>query len=285
MDDQEPPTTTWRKRWAASKGSLAVIFGAVTVALIITVVLQAVEILQPHTKVLWGSLSEALAAIGTLLAVGVALWQSVVIRRQAKDDATEGADRFKAEIEAANERTIQEVEAAERRSQRELDAAAKRHEAELETQREVARTQRVHLSEQEFKVAMTRVARAASSFTHELATLVSETQRIVALPTRQERDDEIKPIARRMNLASHALTIEISGAHMLTNNDQLHTALDPILEAGVAATLSANEYENTVIMAGETPNAVPVYMAMEEMNRVVGDASRLAGRLLVTGWD
>lgn len=275
----------WRTDWATSKGDVAVIASLLTLCLLVVVGIQAIELGQKYPVIDWGSVSDAFAAVGTVGAVVVALWQSVVIRRQAKEAAAESAEQLEAEIAAANARTIQEVEAAERRFHRQQEADAKRHEAELETQRELARVQRVHLREQEFKVAMTRVARAASSFTHELATLLSETQHIVALPTRQERDDAVKPIARRMNLASHTLAIEISGAHMLTNNDQLHASLDPILQAGINGTVSANEYENTMIMAGETPNAVPIISAMEAINRVVGDANRLAGQLLVTGWD
>lgn len=277
--------TIWRKRWAAWKGALALTFGVVTVALTITVVVQAIEIMLPHTKVLWGSISEALAAIGTLLAVGVALWQSSVIRRQAEHDASDTARRFAAEIEAANNRTIQEVEAAEQRSQRELEAAAKRHEAELASQREVARVQRVHQREQEFKVAVTRVARAVSSYTHELATLISRTRAIVALPTREERDDAVAPIAKSLNLATHVITIEIAGARMLTNNEQLQTALDPILHAGVVSVANADEYENILIIGGQTPNEAPIYSVMEALNAAVGNVTKLAGQLLLTGWD
>jgi hypothetical protein len=278
-------TKEFREWWADTKGSLAVVFGALSLALLVIGVCQSLNLLERYPVIEWGSLGDAFAAAGTLLAVIVALWQSVVLRRQAKDEAKGAADRFQAEIDAANHRTIQEVEAAERRSQRELDAATKRHEAELATQREVARTQRIHLREQEFKVAVTRVARAAGAYTHELATLLSETQHIITKPTRQERDDEVRPIARRMNLAAHSLTIEISGAHMLTNNQQLHLALDPIVQAGMEATLAANEYQNTLIWTGQSPNSAPIYVAMEKVNRVIGDASRLAGELLVTGWD
>jgi rRNA maturation endonuclease Nob1 len=272
-----------RTVWAASKGYLALGFGITTLCLAVLVVLQAFELRQRYPLVSWGSVTEAFGAVGTVLAVAVALWQSVVIRRQAKADANDAAIRFQSEIEAANTRTVQEVEAAESRSKAELAAAAERHKVELDAQRELARVQRVNLQEQEFKLALIRVSRAASAYTHELATLVAETQRILTLPTRQERDDAIKPIAKKMNLVSHDLAIEVSGAHMLTNNDQLHAALDQITGAATDALVRANEYENTVIMAVETPNAAPIYMAMEAINRVVGDAIRLAGELLVTG--
>lgn len=280
-DDQ----SRWRRVWDTNTGWLAVALALTTLCLAIVVAIQAIAVRHTYTTIDWGSVSDAFAAFGTLTAVGVALWQSVVIRRQAKEDATEAAARFKEEIAAANERTVQEVEAAEARFQQEQKAAAERHAAELDTQREVARIQRVHLREQEFKLAVIRVSRAASAYTHELATLVAETQRIITLSTRQERDDAIKPIAKKMNIASHDLAIEVSGAHTLTNNEQIHSSLDPIMREAAKASLGVNDYENTVIMAGETPNAAPIFMAMEAINRAVGDVTRLAGKLLVTGWD
>ncbi|UNB50134.1 hypothetical protein [Mycolicibacterium sp. YH-1] len=61
------------------------VFGIATVCLIALTVIQAVAIHQTYTVISWGSVSEGFAAVGTLLAVGVALWQSVVIRRQAAE--------------------------------------------------------------------------------------------------------------------------------------------------------------------------------------------------------
>lgn len=239
----------------------------------------------PFLVTAWGTPAEWFAGLASFAAVAVALWQSIVISNQAKDEATKAGDRFKEELNAANERTIHEVNAAEQRSRQELEAANQRHAAEMEQQRKLAQIQRVHLREQEFKLALIRVSKAQSAYTHELATLLSETQLIIGLATRQERDDAIKPIAKKMNLASHDLALEVAGAHMLTNNDQIHSSMDPILMAATEATTAANEYENTIIMAGQTPDAVPIYMAMEKLNRAVGDARRLAGEVLVTGWD
>lgn len=201
-----------------------------------------------------GSVSDAFAAVGTISAVIVALWQSVVIRRQAKDSAKEAADRFEDEIKAASARTRQEVDAAEQRSQREQQAAAERHEAELEVQREVARTQRVHLREQEFKLALIRVSRAASAYTHELATMVEQTGRVVNMPTRQERADALRPISKKLGALAEDLSVEISGAHMLTNNDELHNALDAVNAAAMSGPLSESNFRNTVIMEGQDPD-------------------------------
>lgn len=239
----------------------------------------------PFWSEVWGTAAEWFSGIASFVAVAVALWQSIVIRKQAKDDAKDAAKRFQEEIDAANKRTIDEVQAAEARSQLELEAANKRHAVEMEQQRELARVQRVHLREQEFKLALIRVSKAASAYTHELATLLAEAQHIITFSTRQERDDAIKPIAKKMNLAARDLSLEVAGAHMLTNIDAIHSSMDPIMAAAVECTTAANDYENTIIMSGQTPNAVPVYMAMERINNAVGDARRLAGEVLVTGWN
>lgn len=239
----------------------------------------------PFWSDVWGTAAEWFSGIASFVAVAVALWQSIVIRKQARDDAKDAARRFQEEIDAANKRTIDEVQAAEARSQLELEAANKRHAVEMEQQRELARVQRVHLREQEFKLALIRVSKAASAYTHELATLMAETQRLITLGTRQERDDAIKPMAKKRNLAAADLSLEVAGAHMLTNNEMIHTSMDPIMEAAVACTTAAGEYENTIIRSGTTPNQLPVYMAMERINNAVGDARKLAGTVLVTGWN
>lgn len=72
---------------------------------------------------------------------------------------------------------------------------------------------------------------------------------------------------------------------MLTNSNELQLALDPILHAGVEATTKADEYENILIIGGHTPNDAPIYAAMQAMNSAVGNVTKLAGQLLLTGWD
>lgn len=233
----------------------------------------------------WGTVAEWFSGIASFGAVVVALWQSIVIRKHANDEAKKAADQFQTEIDAANERTVKEVQAAERRSEVELAAANKRHEIELEQQRQLARTQRIAIYEQEFKLALIRVSKAASAYSHELATLVAETQRICQMTMRQERDDAMKPIAKKRNLAVHDLNLEVAGAHMLTNNDSIHAAMDPIVQAGLEGTIAADEYEHVIIFTGQLPNQYPIFSAMEKISSAVGDARQLVGKKLVTGWD
>jgi hypothetical protein len=272
------------KAWADSKGYLAAVFGVAVVALIVLVVIQAVAIRRSYTEIPWGSVSEGFGAVGTVLAVAVALWQSVVIRRQANEDAIAAAKRFQDEVDAANARTVQEVDAAERRSQVELAAAAERHKVELDAQRELARIQREHLQEQEFKRALIRVSRAASLYTQELATLVSETNRVVGLSTRQERDDALKPVSRRLGALVVDLGMEITGAGMFTNSDELRKALDRVTEQALAGPVAEIDFRNTATMAGQTPNQAPIFMVMDRLPRVIGEVRALAAKLLVTGW-
>lgn len=203
--EQPEPSDKWYRKVTAWR-FIAAVFGIATAVLILLLVKQAVELHGRYTITNWGNVAEAFGAAGTLLAVAVALWQSIVIRRQAQQEAKDAADRL----------------------ERELKAADKRHKTELDAQREIARVQRLHQREQEFKLALIRVSRAASAYIHELATLVAETPGIVTLPTRQVRDDALKPISKQLGALALDLSAEISGAHMLTNNDQLHDALDVV---------------------------------------------------------
>lgn len=259
-----------RDTWSANASYFAVVLGIAAASLLLTVAVQAVELHRRYPLTNWGTVPEAFAAVGTVLAVVVALWQSTVIRRQAEREATDG---FAEELTSARE-----IHAAE------MKAADVRHKAELEAQREIARVQRVSLLEQEFKLALIRVSKAASAYTHELATLIAETSRFLKQPTQQGRDDALKPISKQLGARAHDLTAEISGAHMLTNNDDLHAALDRVTAAAIKGPASELTYKNTVV-SGKTPNPAPLFMVMEELPRVIGDARRLAGRMLVTGWN
>jgi hypothetical protein len=140
------------------------------------------------------------------------------------------------------------------------------------------------LREQEFKLALIRVTRAASAYTHELATLIAETSRIVSQPTEQERDDALKPISKQISALVHDLNAEVQGAHMLTNSDELHDALDKVTDTAMKGPQFEVLYRNYAVK-GTTPSPALLYMVMADLHRVVGDVRRLAGRLLVTGFD
>ena len=70
---------------------------------------------------------------------------------------------------------------------------------------------------------------------------------------------------------------------MLTDNDRLHDALDRVNAEAIRGPEGEIQYRNTVIMAGQVGNEAPIFMAMESLHRVIGDARRLEGEVLVTG--
>ena len=273
----EPPRNWYQKAvsWCSTNASWLVPASAIlTLILILIVVKQIVELHGQYTETNWGNVAEAFGAAGTLLAVVVALWQSTVIQHQPEREATDAAQRFEQELTSARGLHVAEMKAAD-----------DQHKAELEAQREIARVQRVSLLEQEFKLALIRVTRAASAYTHALATLIAETPRIISGTTRQERDDALKPISKELAAAVHDLNAEISSAHMLTNNDQLHDALDRITATAMKGPKAELDFRNTAVMAGQHPNEAPIFMVMQELHQVIGDVRRLAGGILVTGMD
>lgn len=262
MNQQPEAPPKWREVWDANKGFVAVGFGGTTLLLLIVAIIQGQDLQRKYPWVSWGTVPESFAAVGTVLAVAVALWQSLVIRRQAKADNDAAAEQF----------------------QTELDAAAERHRVELENQRELARVQRVHVQEQEFKLALIRVSRAANAYTQGLATLIAETNRIIALPSRQERDDALKPISKELATLLLDVSAETTGAGFFTNNPQLHDALDDITQAAIRGPEAEMNYRNHLTFRGEMPNQAPIFMAMEGLPQAIGNARRLAGQLLTTGW-
>lgn len=261
-------------RW---RGSLALLLGLVAVGLLVWSF-----VLDPWPV---GSTPEWLAGLGTSAAVAVALWQSVVLRRQAEQDATDTADRFQRDLDAANARMDRDIAAAEERHRIELEAAENRHRIELEQQRELARVQRLHLREQEFKMAMIRITRTINAVTHTLATLSEDAKRAVDIPERKGREDALLLVSKTLDLAVQDVQAEVSGAHMLTRNDNLHEALNRVLQATLGAPAAEMAVRAPVINQGRMPTPNPIPRAMSAMQTAVGNARQMAGDLLDTGWE
>ncbi|MDD4867824.1 MAG: hypothetical protein PHQ28_12120 [Mycobacterium sp.] len=222
------------------------------------------------------SATARLPCLTTSIAVFVALWQSVVIRRQARDDAI-----------AAHERLRHELEAAEQRSVRELDCVRQLHRMELEAHREQARIERVHLREQEFKLAVIRVSRATNDYTHELAILTERGHKVVMIPEKQEREDALAPNSKRLASLLKNMQLEISAAHMFTRNKALLDALDAVNATTVLGSHAEMLFRESVIGNCTMTHSVAeaIFRAMTTMQTATGNVRRLAGELLETTWD
>lgn len=221
-----------------------------------------------------GPKAEWFSGFATVAAVGVALWQTLSIQRQAKADAADAAKRLQDEIDAA-----------EQRSTRELENARELHRVELEAQREIARVQRVHLREQEFKLALIRVSRAVNDYTHELATLVEQGRRVAKLTEKAEREDALLSLSKQLGSLAKDIQLEVSGARMFTRSDQLQEALNGVLAAVMHGPEAEIGFRQGVINRGQMPAPIAIFRAMEMMQQAVGAARQLAGDLLATGWD
>ena len=267
----EPPDR--RRWWHCTAPRIASRIAALILAVSAAVLLAWLLLSQP-----WDAASKAawFSGLGMFLAVVVALWQSVIIRRQAEDDAKE-----------AHERLRRELKAAEQRSVRELNNARELHRIELEAQREQARIQRVHLREQEFKLALIRVSRAINDYTLELAILIEQGHKVVTMPERQEREDALAPASKKLGSLLKDVQLEISGAHMFTRNTALHNSLDAVNATTMLGSHAEAMFREAVINISTMPRSVAdaIFQAMTTMQTATGNVRRLAGELLDTGWD
>lgn len=241
---------------AAGLGLLSVGLGAI-------VVMQAIDLHRTLPGISWGNVSEAFGAAATFLAVAVALWQSNVVRLQAEKESAEAAARFTAELE----------------SQKELAKA------ELDSQKALARTQRIHLQEQNFKLALIRISRAADDYTHELATLIEQGTRAAKIPDKDKRADYLLPLSKQLGLIAKHVASEISGAHLLTRNSDLHAALNQVNLTLQQALMIEMAFRTPLIDFGTVPSTRPVLAAMNTIQGSLGAVRRLAGDLLIAGWE
>lgn len=241
---------------------------------LLTVLLAWLLLNRPWDVV--ASAAARLPCLVTFIAVVVALWQSVIIRRQARDDAR-----------TAHERLRRELEAAEQRSARELDYARELHRIELEAYREQARIERAHLREQEFKLALIRVSRATNDYTLELAILTERGHKVVTMPEKQEREDALVPNSKRLASLLKNMQLEISAAHMFTRNKALLDSLDALNAATVLGSHAEMLFRESVISNCTMTRSVAeaIFRAMTTMQTATGNVRRLAGELLETGWD
>jgi hypothetical protein len=269
-----------RAAWRADALSLLNVFALTTAFLLVLAVLQAIELRQARPVINWGSVSDAFAACGTILAVVVALRQAYAARKQADEDASDAAERLERELAAAEKRHQDQL-----REQREVATL------EVENQIQLARVQRLHIREQDFKNALIRITRAAGAYTHELATLLELGRRVVKMPLPvDQRGDALHDVSKQLGRYVQDFSIEIAGAHMLTQDDEIHEALNQVNAALMLGPQAEIAFRNVVIDGAfkerdVTNAAAPIFMAMDAIQTRLGEARQLAGDKLITGWD
>ena len=72
---------------------------------------------------------------------------------------------------------------------------------------------------------------------------------------------------------------------MLTNNDQLHEALDQLNATAQKGPLRETTFRHTAVYEGQVPTEVPIFLWMDALRRDVEAARHLAAQILTTGWD
>lgn len=214
----------------------------------------------------------------------VAIWQTITIQRYAMQTATEAAERLRKEFVAAEERAAREVAITRRLHQTEMEAQQTLHRVELDAQRELARAERRHLLERLQKQAMIEVSRAVAAQTQMLATLWNEAARVLLIDDPGERELAMSPIFDQIGQVVNDFSVELGNAHLLIEDQHLHSALDRINEAAVMAVRVAEEI-HTAVLEGQAPEPNPVPPVQRLMHSRAADARRLAWELLRAGLD
>jgi hypothetical protein len=220
-----------------------------------------------------GSKAEWFSGAGVFGAVAVAMWQTLNIQRQAKQDAADAAERLRKELAAAEER-----------STRELALTQTLHRVEMDAQRELARVERVHLLDQQQKQAMIEVSRAVSAHTQSLATLWNEGAHILRIEDRDEREQAMNPVFEQTAQVVSDFSVELVNAHLFIEDDRLHQALNRVNEAALMAIRVAEDV-HVAVVEGCAPHPNPIPPVQRLMHRRAAEARRLAWELLRTGLD
>ncbi|MGH3674907.1 MAG: hypothetical protein ACRDU5_04050 [Mycobacterium sp.] len=216
--------------------------------------------------------------------VMVAMWQTLTVRHQAKQDAADSAERLRSELAAAEERTARELDRTQTLHRAEMEAQQKLHSAEMEAQRELARIERSHLLKQLQKQAMIEVSRAVSAHTQMLATLWNQGANILRNEDRDEREKAMNPIFEQISRVVSDFSVELDNAHLLIEDDRLHHALNRVNEAALTAIQVAEEVHLAVV-DGREPESNPIPPVQRLMHERAAEARRLAWDLLRTGLD
>jgi hypothetical protein len=226
-----------------------------------------------------GSKAQWLTGAGVILAVALALWQTLHLQRQANRDAAQAAERLRMELAAAAARSAEELAHARELHWVEMEAQRKLHAVEMETQRKLAHTQRTQLLEQQQKQAIIEVSRAVSAHTYALATLWNQAASILRLKDRDKREQAMDPIFEQIGQVVNDFSVELANAHLLTEDDRLHAALNRVNDAALMAIEVAEEM-HTAVVEGEAPESNPIPSIQRLMQQRTAEARHLAWELL-----
>jgi hypothetical protein len=219
--------------------------------------------------------------------VMVTMWQTVTIQRRASQDAAEAAERLRMELAAADERSARElalIQSLHRVEMEAMEAKEKLYRTEVETQRELARVERINLVNQLQKQALIEVSRTVNGHTQILATLWNQAASILTTEDPDERELAMNPIFEQISQVVNDFSVEVSNAHLLIEDARVHRALDRINEAVLMGIRVAEEVHDAVIQ-GSAPQSNPVAPVQRLMQSRAAEARQLAWTLLRAGID
>lgn len=128
-----------------------------------------------------------------------------------------------------------------------------------------------------------------AAYTQELATLLEQGRRVVRIPADQ-RADALLDVSKQLGRYVQDFNIELAGAHMLTQDDEIHEALNRVNAALMLGPEGEIAFRDAVMnpvseVRDATRAAAPIFMAMQEIQTRLAEARQLAGDKLIAGWD
>ena len=229
-----------------------------------------------------GSRAEWFFGSAVFVVVLVSIWQTHRLQRRAEQESLAAAEMLRRELAAAAERSALELALTQKSHQAELAAREKSHRAELDAQRELARVERLHLTRQLQRHAMTEVSRAVGAHTRMLATLWSEGARALGNEDRDEREATMNAVLAQIGDVVNEVAVELDNAHALSEDARLDDALDLVNEAVLMAIQVAEDLHADVV-EGRAPQSGPVTDVQRLMHLRASEARRLAWALIRTG--
>lgn len=193
-----------------------------------------------------GSKAEWLSGIGTLTAVVVALWQTITIQKQAKEQAHEAQKHFERELMAAEERSARELK---------------------------------HARTWEFKLVLIQLSKVIKAYRDYLGRLAEAGLNAYTFSDKAARQDALLEV--RQEATAHDVSSEIVDALLLAQDDAIRQSLRQIQPLMVESFNADMRYRFSV-RQGQEPDPSEILDSLRDIEEAIDSTRQIAAERLDT---